>query len=823
MGELSQHNVVLQAEPGAGKSTVLPLSLLDSRWLKGKKIIMLEPRRVAVKSIAYYLADKLGEKVGERIGYQVKNDRNISEDTVLEIVTEGILIRRLQNDPELKGIGLVIFDEFHLRSIQSDLSLMLSLEVQQTIRDDLKLLVMSATIDTGMISRYMGGAKVIECSGRTFPVSVSYAVPNKNSIVTQVSEALNIVLKGNTSGDVLVFLSGQADINRCISKAKETVDTNTDLLFLPLYGSLTLAQQEKALVPDPLGKRRIIFATNIAETSLTIECVTCVIDSGLEKILVYDPISGMTRFETQFISKASAEQRKGRAGRTQAGQCIRLWDEHKHRSLNDFQLEEVLSADLTSMLLELYQWGIGCYEDVYWLTPPPKPNYESAKKTLVILGMIDIENKLTDLAHQALGLGLSPRLSAMLLQAQGATEQGIACDLAALLSNKDIFHNGSGVDITDRLLAVQAYKYDRKSAFNSYPLKRSGVEQLIVSSVKYRRRLKLDERVPIFSLADLQGLVGKLLLYAYPDRLAKKRTHSDGRYQLSNGRGVFLFEDDPLFGSDWLVVADCDAKKEGGRIYSANSISTESVFDSLDEKIEERDSFVFDVTKRTIIGRKIKEYGALELSYKSLTRIPSEVFQNCLQQVVKDNFFDVFNWTNQCEGFVSRAKWLGEYMDSFPKISKENIINTLDQWLLPYLSNVDSIQALRKLNIFDLLLGDMSWDDRQTLSKEAPEKFTTPSNKILPIIYDEQKGPTVSVQLQEMFGQVDSPMIGGGRVAIRFELLSPALRPIQTTSDLRNFWRTSYFDVAKDMRGKYPKHRWPDKPMLEKPGRSIKM
>ena len=362
-------NLVLQAEPGAGKSTALPLSLIDAGWLANKKIIMLEPRRVAAKSIAYYLAKQLGEKVGERIGYQVKNDRKVSDKTVLEIVTEGILTRRLQSDPELNDVSLIILDEFHERSIQTDLALMLALEVQQTIREDLKLLVMSATIDTAAISRYLDNSPVIECPGRAYPVSVEYLHDDKSYLSTQVIKALKLNFSSATKGDTLVFLPGQADIKRCISEAEKTFPNRDQLIFLPLYGGLSINQQEQALVPDPSGKRRVVFSTNIAETSLTIEGVTCVIDSGLEKTAIYDPMSCMTRLDLSSISKASAEQRKGRAGRLEAGRCIRLWSESKQHSLKDYQNEEVLSADIASLVLDLFTWGLTDYRTTNWLTP----------------------------------------------------------------------------------------------------------------------------------------------------------------------------------------------------------------------------------------------------------------------------------------------------------------------------------------------------------------------------------------------------------------------------------------------------------------------
>ena len=819
----AKNNLVLQAEPGAGKSTALPLSLLDAEWLGEKKILMLEPRRVAAKSIAHYLAVQLGEKVGQRIGYHIKNDRKASKDTRLEIVTEGILTRRLQSDPEIADIGLIIFDEFHLRSIHADLSLLLSLDIQQTIREDLKLLVMSATIDTQMIAAYMDGADIIECPGRTFPVTVTHATANNKPLVNQVIDALRTALT-DSSGDILVFLPGQADIKRCIKESQNTFNIDPELLFLPLYGGLSLAQQEQALIPDPNGKKRIVFTTNIAETSLTIEGVTYVIDSGLEKILKYDPTSSMTRLETTYISKASATQRAGRAGRTQPGNCIRLWNEEKHRSLSDYQREEILSADLTGLILDLCLWGDGNFNNINWLTPPPKAHYDSAVETLASLELIDANRKITTLGEKAANIGLSPRLTVMLLKSTGSIEQTIAADLAALLAEKDIFQPKHGVDITERLLAVQEYKADKKTALNTYPIHRSSMEQLLISSRSFNRILNQDGSLsdsPKLSLSQLET-IGTLLLYAFPDRLAKKRSQNSGRYQLANGRGVFLFEDDPLFNSDWLVIADCDAQRKEGRIYSAAPISYEAVKTCLGDKIEEKDHFEFDSSKQKIIGRRIIQYQAITLDTSAISDIPPDIFKECLSQVIRDCGFSILNWNAECDNWLSRTHWLGQQIDTFPKLSMDSLLESLDDWLLPYLPEVTSIAALKKVNIFDLLISILTWEEQQLLNQEAPTEYQSPSNKTVPIIYDEHQGPIVSIQLQEMFGQIESPKIGGGKTPIRFELLSPARRPIQTTSDLGNFWKTSYFDVAKEMKGRYPKHRWPDQPLLEKPGKSLK-
>ena len=823
----NNNNLVLQAEPGAGKSTALPLSLIDAKWLGDKKIVMLEPRRVAAKSIAYYLAKQLGEKVGGQIGYQVKNDRKVSASTKLEIVTEGILTRRLQSDPELSDVGLIIFDEMHERSIHADLALMLALEVQQTIREDLKLLVMSATIDTNQISAYMDGATVIECPGRAYPVSVEYTQNdtiqgNSGNLSSTVVNALKAVLTADKHGDTLVFLSGQADIKRCLSEAVSTFKNLPDLVFLPLYGGLSIEQQERALVPDPIGKRRIIFTTNIAETSLTIEGVTCVIDSGLEKVLIYDPVSGMTRLDTSYISKASAEQRKGRAGRIQEGACIRLWSEAKQHSLKDYQGEEVISADLASLVLDLCQWGLTDYHTINWLTPPPIAHYDSARDVLIAIGLLTAKGYVTPLGEKASKLGLHPRLAAMLLKAKSPIEQAIACELAAFISESDIFYNRRGVDIIERLIAIQDYKTDKKSALQSWPIKGAIVEQLLTTSRSLKNTIKISTKPTLFSLTDLQKHVGKLLLIAYPDRLAKSRSDNCGRYQMANGRGAMLFDDDPLFGADWLVISDCNAQKKEGHIFAACSLDFDDIQESIGHMLVEENVYQLDDKKQNIVGRKLSRYQAITLSSKPLANIPSEEFQKCLNSLLESEGLKLLNWTSKCDEWLARATWLGGIIEDFPALSKNLLIQRVDQWLLPYISNVKSLAQLKKVNIYELMVGALSWDQQQCLEQEAPLVYVTPSNKKIPIVYDKNQGPTVSVRLQEMFGEIETPKIGANTVPLRFELLSPAQRPIQTTSDLANFWNTSYFDVAKDMRGRYPRHRWPEKPLLEKPGHSIK-
>jgi ATP-dependent helicase HrpB len=814
------NNLVLQAEPGAGKSTAVPLSLLKADFLSGKKIIMLEPRRVAVKSIAFYLAKLLGEKVGQRVGYQIRNERKMSKNTVLEIVTEGVLTRRLQSDPELSDVGLIIFDEFHERSIHADLALMLAIEVQEAYREDLKLLVMSATIDTAQISNYLNQAPILKCSGRTYPVEVEYLGKSTSHLSIQVMKALNHVLTKTVDGDVLVFLPGQADIKRCIQSAQDQYHSNCDLL--PLYGGLPLAQQELVLSQKNNYRRRVIFSTNIAETSLTIEGITNVIDSGLEKKLSFDIKSGLSRLETIYISKASATQRAGRAGRLQSGQCIRLWSKTDHDAFNDFQQEEIVTSNLASLTLELSAWGLTSFEDVNWLTTPPKHHFEVACELNQSLGLLDKSNKISPRGVKALTLGLEPRLASMLLSCETNLENKISCILAALLSERDIIFNADNSDITDRVLVFSDYLKNRKTFKTSHRVNFGALEQAITLAKYFAKMVGVSLLVEDISLTDLHTHIGPLLLKAYPDRLAQRREKEHKRYLLANGRGVTLRESDATQGEAWLVVCDCDGKNKDGAIFISAPISLEDIKKVLKQQLTEIKHYALDVKQEKITGRQKLTYMELVLQENILSSIPHEAFDLCVKDILEQEGLQFLNWSARCEAWFARANWLSTVVDGFSNISEAALLKNISGWLLPYLSGIKSIKQLRQMNIYDLLIANLTWDQQQQLNDQAPEFYITPSQKKVPIRYDPFQGPTVSVVLQEMFGQLASPLLAQGKVPLRFELLSPARRPIQTTSDLANFWTSSYHDVAKDMRGKYVKHRWPEKPLEEVPGRSIK-
>ncbi|MFT6926666.1 MAG: ATP-dependent helicase HrpB [Psychromonas sp.] len=818
---LSKHAaLVLQAEPGAGKSTAVPLSLIGAPFLKGKKIILLEPRRVAVKSIAFYLAKLLGEKVGQRIGYQIRNERKISADTVLEIVTEGILTRRLQNDPELSDVGLIIFDEFHERSIHADLALMLALEVQQAYRDNLTLLVMSATIDTDLIANYLNHAPVIKCPGRTYPVEIEYSGHSREYLDQQVMRALNTALNETSTGDILIFLPGQGEIRRAMQLAARQLGSNIELL--PLYGGLALSQQELVLSKRSGSQQRVIFSTNIAETSLTIEGICTVIDSGLEKVLSFDVKSGLSRLETTYIAKASATQRAGRAGRLQSGRAIRLYSEAKHQGLKDFQAEEISNTDLSSLVLDLAAWGITSYAEVNWLTPPPEHHFDVACSLNRVLGLLDAHNKITKKGSRALKMGLEPRLASMLLSCQSTLEKRIACVLAALLCERDILFNAGSSDIVERAMLLNDYLADRKSLTSNRNINIGILQQVITQAKSFAKSLGLSTLGGPISLFDWSHYAGALLLIAYPDRLAKIRSIQSSRYLLANGRGVTLREMDSVQGESWLVVCDCDGKNKDGNIYSCAAVSIDQIKTALADQLVEKCHYALDTKKEKVIGRQRLTYRALVLEEQLLSVIPDNEFALCVADILKQEGLIFLNWTKRCASWLARVKWLGSVMADFPKISETTLIEQLDNWLLPYIGRVKTIKQLRQLNIADLLMANLTWQESQTLASQAAEFYDAPSGKSITIRYDQQQGPTVAIILQEMFGQLDSPMLANNTVPIRFELLSPARKPIQTTSDLGNFWCTSYFDVAKDMRGKYPKHRWPEAPLLELPGRSIK-
>ena len=816
--------LVLQAEPGAGKSTAVPLALLQADWLADKKILMLEPRRLAVRSIAHFLATQLGEQVGQTVGFQVRNERKVSTHTRLEIVTEGILTRRLQHDPELSDVGLIIFDEFHERSIHADLALTLCLEVQSALRDDLKLLVMSATIDTEQVSAFLNQAPVLQAQGRSYPVETFYlpqplTSTHPNDWLPVLKRTIQQALQKGQQ-DVLVFLPGQREIQQTLNALNENPPPG--LVIRPLYGSLPLHAQEQAIRPDSEGRRKVVLATNIAETSLTIEGIDTVVDAGWVRKAIYDVSSGMTRMTTQRISKASAEQRKGRAGRLMPGVCYRLWSESQQAQLPDFEREEITQADLSGLCIELAQWGVSEVNELNWLTPPPPAHFQAAKSLLQDLDLLNQHGQLTALGKQAHSFGVEPRLARILLDALNASDldRTLACDLAAILSEGDILLQSHQADLIQRVLALQAYRQNRDQAKKSYALHIGRTEQALKNAQNWRRALKVSQPQAC-SLAQMQQKVGEWVALAYPDRIAQRRKGDAPRYLLANGKGASLREDDAMNHQAWLAVAELDGQRQEGRIFLAAPLDLAMLKTRFAAHIKTQSRLDYDAQKQTLNAVEQVRFGKLVLEQKPQPRIDSAAFQAALLELLADNLA-LLPWSEATTNWLNRVNWLSAYQNDWPTFDQAWLSANIETWLSPYLHDITSIKALQKLDLRAILNGLLDYDKQQTLEQQAPAFYHAPSQKRVPIVYSASHDPKVSIQLQEVFGELSSPMLAWGQVPLTFELLSPARRPIQTTADLANFWRSSYFDVIKEMKGRYPKHRWPDKPLEEKPGRSIK-
>jgi len=831
-----QDVLVLQADPGAGKSTAVPLYLLEN-WVNksGKqsgKILMLEPRRLAAKSIATYLAKQLSEHVGQTVGYQVRNESKVSKHTSLEIITEGILTSRIQNDPELTGVSLVIFDEFHERSIHADLGLSLCKDIRAAYNESLKLLVMSATINTQKISAFLNNAPVIESEGRCFPVSTQYLTrPVKSSYANDwLPELMTLIHTAlqETQGDVLVFLPGLGEIKRC-ENALQQLD-KVHFFVLPLYGALKAEQQQQALQKDKTGRQKVVLATNIAETSLTIENISAVVDSGFERVSTYDVTSGMSRLQTQRISLASANQRKGRAGRVQAGHCYRLWTESQQQALKPFAAEEITTTDLTALQLSLVQWGVKDHLELDWLTIPPQAHIDAAKNLLQRLELLNTQNELTKKGQKAVKIGLEPRFSALLVSLENESDsiKSMACDLVAVLTDSHFLHAPEDADLITRLQALQSYRQNRQQAQKQYRIKPATAEQVLMNARKLGHvlNINLNEKQPfLHSLSDLQRFLGQLVAQIYPDRIAKRRGSNtiDNRYLLSNGKGAVLPELNELKNSDWLAVADLDGQRSDGRIYLATAIELQTLQNTIG--FETTAQYRYNAQSQKIVGKQQTKLGAILISETELAKPDKTQLKVCLKQAIIDSDLSLLTWPKSLNNWLNKVRWLAlqnpQQTHDWPDFTLPGLVNSLEDWLLPYIESIDSIQALKRLDIIPLIQARLPYECMPVIETQAPTFYETPSGKKIKIDYSGQL-PKVSVVLQEMFGELSSPKLAWGKINLAFELLSPAQRPIQTTSDLHHFWQNSYFEVAKEMRGRYPKHRWPEKPLQEKAGRSIK-
>ena len=802
--KLNNHTrLVLQAPPGAGKTTALPLALLDEHWLEGKKILMLEPRRLAVRSSAARMAEMLGEKVGETVGYQVKMDSIQSKKTRILIVTEGILTRKLQADPSLEDIALVIFDEFHERSLHADLSLALTLESQSVLREDLKVLVMSATLNTTGISKVLDNAPIITSEGRAYPVEsvflpTSIALPTKKELPSFIHKMLMDIIKYE-EGNILIFLAGAGEIKR-LEVLLQKMNLK-DIYISTLYGNLSKEAQDKAIKAPPKGIRKIVLSTNIAQTSLTIEGIKIVIDSGLHNVSVFSPFSGMNKLESQHISQDSATQRAGRAGRTSAGKAYHLW--HKSKILLKHDTPEILSADLSQLLLELAVWGNDDIKEMSWMDMPPITAVTHAKELLQDLGAIDKNASITPHGKAMAKYPMHPRLAHMMLKAKELDLSYEASLLAVLISEKDIYMKSYGSsDLCERVSVlhdVRIHKHTNIHNINTYQCR------YLLKNAKRIEKVQKDN-------VNLE-LLGVLLSFAYPDRIAKLRGDKSSTYLLANGKGAVLHQQDELFNTGFLVIADVDAKNTNANIYKAIAISHVQIEEYLEEQLQTYEDVTWNEEHERVEARRVTKLGAITLKVVQTKNPSEELVLEVLLEELEELGLDVLPWSKEASTLRDRVNFVNTHNKGFPDFSDKYILENMNKWLAPYLSGMKSLKALKSLDLNNILLGLLNFEQNKELNTLAPTKLKVASGSNIVIDYSDPKQPILAVRLQEMFGTATTPTVLRGKVKLMIHLLSPAHRPMQITQDLASFWENTYEDVKKDLRGKYKRHYWPDNPL----------
>lgn len=810
----AHRSVVLQAPPGAGKTTRVPLALLDAPWLAGQRMVMLEPRRLAARAAARRMALTLGQSVGEMVGVRVRGETRVSARTRIEVVTEGVLTRMLQTDPSLDGIGLLLFDEYHERSLQADLGLALAAQAQELLRPELRLLVMSATLDVEAVSALLGDAPVITSSGRAHPVEIRHVARRDGQHMEgAVAAAVRRALVSD-EGSVLAFLPGAGEIRRAHDLLNDG-SLPRDVRLHPLYGDLPADAQDMAIAPARPGERKVVLATSIAETSLTIDGVRIVVDSGLSRVPRFSPRTGMTRLETVRVSRASSEQRAGRAGRTAPGVCYRLWAAEEQNGLLARATPEILEADLTALALDLAVAGVRSAADLRWLDAPPAAGLAQARELLRQLGALDETDRITTHGRAMAEFGVHPRLAHMLLRAKAVGAGATACIIAALVEERDILRRDPVRREADLRLRVAIVAGEGRA--DHHDVDRDAVRRVRELSRAWRMQLGVDVREAVD-----EDEVGRLLALAYPDRVARRRDGAGERYLLRNGLGAVLDDAGALTGSEFLAIAELDGRVPTSRIYLASPLTRSDVEALFAEQVERGDVVEWDAETGTVRAHHVERLGAIELRAVSVREPDALVVAQTLLSAITRGDGLALRWSESSRRLRERLRFMHARDASWPDLGDEALRDTMELWLLPRLVGLRRRSEVEQLDLGEALLEMLTWEQRKALDALAPTHVTVPTGSRIPIDYGDPDAPVLAVRLQELFGLAETPRIAGGAVPLTLHLLSPARRPVQVTRDLAGFWRSSYFEVRKEMRGRYPKHEWPEDPLSASPTRRAK-
>ncbi|MFU8831963.1 MAG: ATP-dependent helicase HrpB [Wenzhouxiangella sp.] len=801
LSTLASHTtVLLQAPPGAGKTTQDPPALLDAAWRDDRKILVLEPRRLAARTAARFMARAMGEPIGQTVGYRVRLESKVSAVTRIEVVTEGILTRMIQSDPALSDYAAVLFDEFHERSLHADLGLALVRESQQALREDLRILVMSATLDVEPLARLLDNAPLVRSEGRSFPIDIQYrpAAAGRDPLTHTVATIRHSLAAD--SGSMLVFLPGVGEIKRIAERLADDLPGN--VLLTPLYGDLSGPDQDAAIAPAPAGQRKIVLATAIAESSLTIDGVRVVIDAGLQRRSRFDPNSGMNRLVTDRVSKASADQRAGRAGRLEPGVCYRLWSAAEQQAMAGFAAPEILESDLASMVLELARWGTRDPGQLTWLDPPPMAHWNQAKELLKWLQALNASGVITDHGRAMLDLGLHPRLAHMILRGRERSQGVLAANLAALLSERDILTDRPGCDLALRYRALRS----KSSSTGHHAVHRGRLALVRKLARSFNKDTNSNDQ------AD-ESDIGRLLALAFPDRIAQARDRR-GRFRLSNGRGAFLFEDDALAGEAWLVAAELDGQARESRIFLAAAVRQEDLEADLAHQIVDKTAAEWDEKRGMVVASQRRMLGELILSERPLQQLEPAVLEAGLLDAVRRRGLDALAWSESTRQWLARARSACKLRpDDWPDFSEDALLGELENWLGPFLAGKRRWSDLARIDLTMALKSRLDHSRQRELDELFPPSLTIPTGRQVQIDYTAEGGPVLACKLQSLFGLSDSPRVGKDAVPIVLHLLSPAGRPLAVTADLKSFWENAYPEVRKDMRGRYPKHPWPEDPL----------